>query len=184
MGERDEFGCCCTPCPCCHVSMETREGQDVAHSDNLGGWQGRHLVNISPSIPTQHPAHTTVPSQPPSSLPAPLPSLLELVSGQLDFRQGCCCPLSSQALLATAGVSASIKLRSSLSRAGGGRALVKSSGCAPMTLCNCCSQTSLPRQNLKKKHRKFKWVSLETIQNNSLTMLRARKGRRAHPPET
>lgn len=53
-GERDEFGCCCTPCPCCHVSMEMREGQDVAHSDNLGGWQGRHLVNISPSIPTQH----------------------------------------------------------------------------------------------------------------------------------
>lgn len=34
--------------------METREGQDVAHSDYLGGWQGRHLVNISPSIPTQH----------------------------------------------------------------------------------------------------------------------------------
>lgn len=36
--ERDEFGCCCTPCPCCHVSMEMREGQDVAHSDYLGGW--------------------------------------------------------------------------------------------------------------------------------------------------
>lgn len=52
--ERDEFGCCCSPCPCCHVSMEMREGQDVPHSDYLGGWQGRHLVNILPSIATQH----------------------------------------------------------------------------------------------------------------------------------
>lgn len=51
VGERDEFGCCC---PCCHVSMEMREGQDVPHSDYLGGWQGRHLVNILPSTATQH----------------------------------------------------------------------------------------------------------------------------------
>jgi len=40
VGERDEFGCCCTPCPCCHVSMEMREGQDVAHFDYLEGWPG------------------------------------------------------------------------------------------------------------------------------------------------
>lgn len=40
VGERDEFGCCCTPCPCCHVSMEMREEQDVVHFDYLGGWQG------------------------------------------------------------------------------------------------------------------------------------------------
>lgn len=52
--EKDKFGCCCPPCPCCHVSMEMREGQDVPHSDYLGGWQGRHLVNILPSIATQH----------------------------------------------------------------------------------------------------------------------------------
>lgn len=51
---RDEFRCCCTPCPCCHVSMEMREGQDVAHSDYLGGWRDRQLVNTSPSTPTQY----------------------------------------------------------------------------------------------------------------------------------
>lgn len=34
--------------------MEMREGQDVPHSDYLGGGQGRHLVNILPSIATQH----------------------------------------------------------------------------------------------------------------------------------
>lgn len=26
------------PCPCCHVSMAMRVGQDVAHYDYLGGW--------------------------------------------------------------------------------------------------------------------------------------------------
>lgn len=30
------------------------EGQDVAHSDYLGGWQDRQLVNTSPSTPTQY----------------------------------------------------------------------------------------------------------------------------------
>lgn len=53
-GRRDEFGCYWTPCPCCPVSMEMREGQDVAHSDYLGGWPARQLVNTSPSTPTQH----------------------------------------------------------------------------------------------------------------------------------
>lgn len=65
----DEFGCCCTPCPRCHVSMETKEGQDVADSEYLGGWQGRHLVNISPSTPT--PIYRAVPIQPPGSTPFP-----------------------------------------------------------------------------------------------------------------
>ena len=45
---------CCTPCSCCHVSMEMREEQDVAHSDYLGGWQHRQLVNTWSSTPPQH----------------------------------------------------------------------------------------------------------------------------------
>lgn len=75
-GGGDEFGCCWTPGPCCHVSMEMKEGQDVAHSEYLGGWQGKHLVNISPSTPT--PIYPAVPMQPPGSLPSacstPFPS--------------------------------------------------------------------------------------------------------------
>lgn len=72
-------------------------------------------------------------------------------------------------------LSVSVKPSSSPSIAAGCSASVKSSGCTPTTLCNCCSRTSLPRQNLKKH--KSKWIRLETIQNNSLTMPRARKGR-------
>lgn len=77
------------PCLYCHVSMEMKEGQDVAHSEYLGGWQGKHLVNISPSTPT--PIYPAVPTQPQahSPLPAPLPSPLELGLCQLDSRQGC-----------------------------------------------------------------------------------------------
>lgn len=75
-GGGDEFGCCCTPCLYCHVSMEMKEGQDVAHSEYLGGWQGKHLVNISPSTPTS--IYPAVPMQPPGSLPSacstPFPS--------------------------------------------------------------------------------------------------------------
>lgn len=37
--------------PCFHGNEER---QDVADSHHLGGWQGRHLVNISPSTSTQH----------------------------------------------------------------------------------------------------------------------------------
>lgn len=62
----DRLGSCCIPCPCCHVSTEMREGQDVAHSGYLGGWQGRHLVNISPLH--SYPTHTAVPNRPPCSL--------------------------------------------------------------------------------------------------------------------
>lgn len=64
------------PCLYCHVSMEMKEGQDVAHSEYLGGWQGKHLVNISPSTPTS--IYPAVPMQPPGSFPSacstPFPS--------------------------------------------------------------------------------------------------------------
>lgn len=74
-GGGDEFGCCRTPCPCCHVSMEIKEGQDVAHSEYLGGWQGKHWVNTSPSTPTHIPS---CPDPSPGFLPSacspPLPS--------------------------------------------------------------------------------------------------------------
>lgn len=46
----DEFGCCYTPCPCCHVSMEMRAGQDIA-LDYLGVRQGKHLVSTPPFAP-------------------------------------------------------------------------------------------------------------------------------------
>lgn len=59
-----------------------------------------------------YPAQTTVPRRPPSSLPVPLPSLLELVSCQLHSRHGCWCPCSSQVSLARAIIWMSSKLRS------------------------------------------------------------------------
>lgn len=55
-----------TSCPCCHVSMATREGQDIAHSDYLGVQQGKHLVNTPPS--TLSPIYPAVPIQPLGSL--------------------------------------------------------------------------------------------------------------------
>lgn len=60
----DEFGCCCTPCPGCHVSMETREGQDVAHSEP-GRVAGQAVGKQIPFHPS--PARSAVPSRPPSS---------------------------------------------------------------------------------------------------------------------
>lgn len=55
-----------TSCPCCHVFMATREGQDIAHSDYLGVQQGKHLVNTPPS--TLSPIYPAVPIQPLGSL--------------------------------------------------------------------------------------------------------------------
>lgn len=76
----DEFGCCCTPCPGCHVSMETREGQDVAHSEP-GRVAGQAFGKQIPFHPS--PARSAVPSRPPSSTAC---SVVELGTGQ--SRQG------------------------------------------------------------------------------------------------
>ena len=53
----DEFVCRWTPWPCCHVCMEMSKREDLSPSDYLGGWLGRHLVNISPSTLAQHIRH-------------------------------------------------------------------------------------------------------------------------------
>lgn len=55
------------PLPCCHVSMGMKEGQDVAHSDYLGGRLGKHLVNKVPQLlirlaPFKLQAHSPLPA--------------------------------------------------------------------------------------------------------------------------
>lgn len=85
-GGGDKFGCCCNPCPCCHVSMEMKEGQDVAHSDYLGGWQRQAFGKHIPFTPT--PVHPAVPSRPPGSSPSacstPFPSGAGIMPAELQ----------------------------------------------------------------------------------------------------
>lgn len=142
--ERDEFGCCCPPFPCCHVSMEMREGQDVPHSDYLGGWQGRHLVNILPSIATKH--IQLSPADPQAH--CLLHSLPFWSQYHAKWTPGRAAGSTPQPGLA--GNSWMLSVSVNLRRAVSYSASVRSSSYALMTLCNCCSQTSVPRQNLKK----------------------------------
>lgn len=145
---------CCTPCSCCHVSMEMREGQDVAHSDYLGGWQHRQLVNTGSSPPPSSPAHTTVPSRPPRSLPAPLPPLLELVSCQPDSRQGALATARMR-VCAASSVAAS---------AGLSVAVLRWKACCPHNSVRLlCSSISAQT----KQEQKPKWWRVERIQNNN-----------------
>lgn len=131
---RDEFRCCCTPCPCCHVSMEMKEGQDVAHL-YLGGWQDRQLVNTSPSTPTQYRLLSPVDPQAHCLLrPSPFWS--------------CIMPTGLQAGLAgnSKNLSMLVKLSSSPGRAVKLSRLGEKPS-APATLCNCCCSSICLRQN-------------------------------------
>lgn len=146
----DEFGCCCTPCPCCHVTMETREVQDVAQSDYLGGRQGRHLVNISPSTPTDtHSCPRPTPTLPTawshsSSGAGILPSGLRAGLWYLVSTAGSCWQQN---------LSMFTKLSDSPNRAVGCVALVKKQQLLvpplPQLSATAIPRKSLPRQNLK-----------------------------------
>lgn len=155
-GGGDEFGCCCTPCPCCHVSMEMKEGQDVAPSEYLGGWQGKHLVNISPSTPT--PKYPAVPKQPPGSLPS---------AGSTPFPSGAGVrPTGLQSGLLVSGLHSQVALAANskyvhLVQSSPNRAVCCASGSyaasTPTAVgTTAASHTPLTRQNFKTQTQMFK----------------------------
>lgn len=158
--------------------METREGQDIAHSDYLGVRQGKHSVNTPPSTPV--PRTPSCPHPTPRRTPLCLLHSLPLWTWNYAHwtAGGAASVCSAQPGLP--GSSLSTQLGSSPNRAVC-CASAKSRQLAPLQLLYLCSFHTSAQRN---QGHKLKCSRLQTGHNNSGTMLRLGWGDEAHPSET